>query len=167
MTAPISRYEVGESLTAAPRPTGGHRADYRLIGTMDAEIRCQKAEEVGYRIRDVWVDPTEAVKEVAPTTLEGVNTRVTELAAVQEQDTQDIYFHYRTARLLDREAYISREAWTYSVGLSLAVHYELQAYRTHTQMHDYRIASQESLMMTLIAHVSSLQGKLSAELGQI
>ncbi|GJV79974.1 putative reverse transcriptase domain-containing protein [Tanacetum coccineum] len=36
-------------------------------------------------------DPTEAVEEVAPTTLEGVNARVTELAVVQEQDTQDVY----------------------------------------------------------------------------
>ncbi|GKD97994.1 hypothetical protein Tco_1381891, partial [Tanacetum coccineum] len=50
-----------------------------------------RAEEVGYGIRDAWVDLTEAVEEVAPTTLEGVNARVTELVAVQEQDTQDIY----------------------------------------------------------------------------
>ncbi|GJW59470.1 hypothetical protein Tco_0108805 [Tanacetum coccineum] len=125
-------------------------------------------------------------------TLEGVNARVTELAAVQEQDTQDIYaviedgqekqtqlfqrvdglvkdrrFHYETARLLDHEALVSREAWAHSVGLSSAVHYELQAYRTHSQMQDYRIASQESLMTTLIAQVSSLQGQLSAALGQI
>ncbi|GKD19721.1 hypothetical protein Tco_1208879, partial [Tanacetum coccineum] len=39
LTAPISRYEVGESSTAAPRPTGGHRVDYGFIGTMGAEIR--------------------------------------------------------------------------------------------------------------------------------
>ncbi|GKE05556.1 hypothetical protein Tco_1397574 [Tanacetum coccineum] len=134
-TAPASRYEVRESSTAAPRPTRGHKADYKFIGTMDAEIRRQRAEEVSYGIRDVWVDPTEAVKEVAPTTLEGVNARLTELAVVQEQDTQDIYdviedgqdkqtqlfqrvdglvedgqFHYETTRLLDREAYLSREA---------------------------------------------------------
>ncbi|GJU64231.1 hypothetical protein Tco_1246066 [Tanacetum coccineum] len=83
-TAPTSRYEVEESLTATPRPTGGHRSDYRFIGTIDAEIRRQRAEEVGYGIRDVWVDPTEAVEEVAPMTLERVNARVTELAAVQE-----------------------------------------------------------------------------------
>ncbi|GJX49884.1 hypothetical protein Tco_0276729, partial [Tanacetum coccineum] len=51
--------------------------------TMDVEIRRQRAEEVGYGIRDVWVDPTETVKEVALTTLEGVNARVTELAAGQ------------------------------------------------------------------------------------
>ncbi|GKB34061.1 hypothetical protein Tco_0879003 [Tanacetum coccineum] len=192
LIAPTSRYEVGECLTAAPRPTGGYRADYGFIGTTDAKIRRQRAEEVGYSIRDVWVDPTGAVKEVAPTTLEGVNDRLTDLATVQEQDTQDVYavientqdrqtqlfqsvnglvkdrhFHYETARVLDQEALVSREAWAHSVGLSSAVHYELQAYRTHTQMQDYRIASQESLMMTLIAYVSSLQGQLSAVLGQI
>ncbi|GKD13716.1 hypothetical protein Tco_1198123, partial [Tanacetum coccineum] len=91
LTTPTSRNEVGESSTTAPRPTGGHKADYGFIVTLDAEIRRQRAEEVGYGIRDVWVDPTEAVEEVALTTLEGVNARVTELAAVQEQDTQDIY----------------------------------------------------------------------------
>ncbi|GKE84792.1 hypothetical protein Tco_1558534, partial [Tanacetum coccineum] len=53
LTALTSRYEVGESSTAAPRPTGGHRADYGFIGTIDAKIRRQRAEEVGYGIRDV------------------------------------------------------------------------------------------------------------------
>ncbi|GJT41676.1 hypothetical protein Tco_0941541, partial [Tanacetum coccineum] len=76
-------------------------------------------------------------------------------------------FHHETALLLDQEALASREAWAHSVGLSSAIHYELQAYRTHTQMQDYRIASQESLMTRLIAQVSSLQGQLSAALGQI
>ncbi|GKB12342.1 putative reverse transcriptase domain-containing protein [Tanacetum coccineum] len=62
------RYEVGESLSAAAaRPIGGHRVDYG------------------------FVDSREAVEEVAPMTLKGVNTRVTELAIVQKQDTQDIY----------------------------------------------------------------------------
>ncbi|GKD82295.1 hypothetical protein Tco_1349134 [Tanacetum coccineum] len=86
------RCEVGESsAAAAARPIGGRRADYRFVGTMDIKIRRQRVEEVGYGIRDFWVDPREAVEEVAPMTLEGVNTRVTELAAIQEQDTQDIY----------------------------------------------------------------------------
>ncbi|GJV62228.1 putative reverse transcriptase domain-containing protein [Tanacetum coccineum] len=90
-TAPTSRYEVGESLTVASRLTGGHRIDYRFIGTLDAEARRQRAETVGYRIKDTWVDLREAAEEIASVTLEGVNTRVIELAAVQEQDTQDIY----------------------------------------------------------------------------
>ncbi|GKG44346.1 hypothetical protein Tco_0485784, partial [Tanacetum coccineum] len=91
LTALTSRYKVGERSTAALRPTRGHRAGYGFIGTVDAEVKRQRAEEVGYGIRVVWVDPVETVEEVAPTTLKGVNDRVTELAAMQEQDTQDIY----------------------------------------------------------------------------
>ncbi|GJX05052.1 putative reverse transcriptase domain-containing protein, partial [Tanacetum coccineum] len=102
-TAPTLRYEVGESSTAAPRPTG--------------------AEEVGYSIRDVWVDPIEDVEEVALMTLEGVNARVTELAVVQEQDTHDIY-----AVIEDRKTQNSYP----DAG--------------------YRIASRSPLMTTLIAH---------------
>ncbi|GKE83456.1 hypothetical protein Tco_1557198, partial [Tanacetum coccineum] len=82
---------ISRPSTAAPRPAGDHGIDYGFIGTLDAETRRQRAEEVGYGIRDTWVDPREAAEEIAPVTLEGVNTTVTELAAVQEQDTQDIY----------------------------------------------------------------------------
>ncbi|GKF27819.1 hypothetical protein Tco_0094161 [Tanacetum coccineum] len=86
------RYEIGESsAAAATRPIGGRRVDYGFVGTMDTEIKRQRAEEVGYGIRDVWVDPREAVEEVTPMTLKGVNARVTELTTVQEQDTHDIY----------------------------------------------------------------------------
>ncbi|GJV44070.1 hypothetical protein Tco_1428606 [Tanacetum coccineum] len=111
------RYEIGESsAAAATRLIRGRRADY-------------------------WfVDLREAVEEVAPTTFEGVNAKVTELTAVQEQDTQDIYavigdtqdrqtqiyqsvetlvddnqYHYETTRLLDQEALVSREAWGRSI----------------------------------------------------
>ncbi|GKB54047.1 hypothetical protein Tco_0904800, partial [Tanacetum coccineum] len=91
LTALTSRYEVGESSIAAPRPTVGHGIDYGFVGTLDPKTKRQRAKEVGYGIRDVWVDLIEAVEEITPTTLKGVNARVTELAAVQEQDTQDIY----------------------------------------------------------------------------
>ncbi|GJZ61551.1 hypothetical protein Tco_0617688, partial [Tanacetum coccineum] len=176
LTALTSRYEVGESSTAAPRPAGGHRIDYGFIGTLDAKTRRQRAETVGYRIRDTWVDPREAAEEIAPVILKGVNTRVTELAGVQEQDTQHIYsmiedaldsqtrifqsvkaliddrqYHYETARLLDQEALVSREAWAHSMGLSSAVHYELQGYRTHAWMQDHRIDAHDSLIAALTA----------------
>ncbi|GJX49545.1 reverse transcriptase domain-containing protein [Tanacetum coccineum] len=88
---PIVPHPYGESSTVAARPTRGHKADYGFISTLDADTKCQRAKEVGYGIRDVWVDPVEAVEEVAPTTLEGVNARVTELVEVQKEDTQDIY----------------------------------------------------------------------------
>ncbi|GKE48388.1 hypothetical protein Tco_1479646 [Tanacetum coccineum] len=110
MTALTSRYEVGESSIAAPRPAGGHGIDYGFIGTLDAETRRQRTEEVGYRIRDTWVDPREAAEEIASVTLEGVNTRVTELAAVQEQDTQDIYVVIEDAQ--DRQTRIFQSVET-------------------------------------------------------
>nr|GFB79876.1 hypothetical protein [Tanacetum cinerariifolium] len=62
-----SRYKIGESSTASP--TG----------------------EVGYSIRDTWVDPAETVPEIAPMTVGEVNTRVAELVELHEHDTQDLY----------------------------------------------------------------------------
>ncbi|GJR65219.1 putative reverse transcriptase domain-containing protein [Tanacetum coccineum] len=54
------------------------------------------------------------------------------------------------------EALVSLEAWAHSMGLSSAVHYELQRYRTHVWMQDHRINAQESQIAALTAQVSSL-----------
>ncbi|GJX09725.1 hypothetical protein Tco_0199584, partial [Tanacetum coccineum] len=61
-----SRYEIGESSTA--RPTRGQEIDYGFISMVDAEERRQGIKDVGYGIRDTWVDPAEAVPEIAPMT---------------------------------------------------------------------------------------------------
>nr|GFA56001.1 hypothetical protein [Tanacetum cinerariifolium] len=159
-----SGYEAGESsAAAAARPIEGRRADYGFVGSVEAEIRRRIAEDIGYGIRDTWIDPRDVAEEEALTTLEGVNTRVTQLAAVQEQDTQDIYgvmedaqgrqtemfqrvetlvddsrYHYETGRLVDQEARCSREAWAHSIGLSSAGHLvtalsEIQALQAREQ----------------------------------
>ncbi|GJS25354.1 putative reverse transcriptase domain-containing protein [Tanacetum coccineum] len=163
LTALTSRYEVRESSTAAPRPTGGHGIDYGFIDTLDAKTRRQRAEEVGYGNRDVWEQDTWDIYDV----IEDTQDRQTLLFQRVDGLVKDRHFHYETAQLLDQEALVSREAWAHSVGLSSAVHYKLQAYKNHTQMQDFCIASQESLMTTLITHVSLLQGQLSVALGQI
>ncbi|GJV81167.1 putative reverse transcriptase domain-containing protein [Tanacetum coccineum] len=143
LTALTSRYEVGESSTAAPRPTGCHRIDYGFIDTLDAETRCQRAKEVDYGIRDVWVDP------------------------IEEQETQVCLSCVEDTWIGQTQLFQRVDGLVEDRQLSSAVHYELQAYRTHTQMQDYRIASQESLMTTLITYVSSLQGQLLAVLDKI
>nr|GEX94083.1 hypothetical protein [Tanacetum cinerariifolium] len=61
-----SRYEVGESSTR------GRGVDYGFADTVEAEIRHRGIREVGCGIRDTWIDPPEAVPEMAPTTLEEV-----------------------------------------------------------------------------------------------
>ncbi|GKB14108.1 hypothetical protein Tco_0848031 [Tanacetum coccineum] len=73
-------YKIGESSTA--RLIRGQGVD-----TVDAEARRQGISEVGYGIRDTWVDLAEAVPEIAPMTLGEVNTRVTELAELHKHDT--------------------------------------------------------------------------------
>nr|GEX08902.1 hypothetical protein [Tanacetum cinerariifolium] len=80
-----SRYEVGESSTR------GRGVDYGFTDTVEAEMRHRGIREVGYRIRDTWIDLAEAVPDRASTTLEKVNTRVVKLAELHEHDTQDLY----------------------------------------------------------------------------
>ncbi|GKC30269.1 hypothetical protein Tco_1037563 [Tanacetum coccineum] len=84
-----SRYEVEESSTA--RHSGGQGIDYGFVSTLDAEERRRGIKEVRYGIWDTWVDPIEAVFEIAPMTVGEVNTRVTELAELHKHDTQDLY----------------------------------------------------------------------------
>ncbi|GJX79876.1 hypothetical protein Tco_0328025, partial [Tanacetum coccineum] len=84
-----SRYEAGGSSTT--RPTGGQGTDYGFVSTVDMEARRQGIRDVGYGIRDTWIDPAEAVPAVVPTTCEEVNTRVVELAKLHEHDIQDLH----------------------------------------------------------------------------
>nr|GFC13636.1 hypothetical protein [Tanacetum cinerariifolium] len=140
-------YEAGESSAAATaRPIEGRRADYRFVSSVEVEIRRRIAEDIGYVIGDAWIDPRDVAEEEALTTLEGVNTRVTELAA---------------------EARCSREAWEHSIGVSSTVHFELQGYMTHTWVQDQRIDAQDTLIATLTTQLSSLQGHLVMALGEI
>ncbi|GJW03575.1 hypothetical protein Tco_1562431 [Tanacetum coccineum] len=115
-----SRYEIGESSTA--RPVRGQGIDYGFVSTVDAEERRQGIRDVGYGIRDTWVDPAEAVPEIAPMTVGEVNTRVVGLAEAPMSET---------VWMVEEEAYASREAWAHSIGLSQATHQELQTHRDH------------------------------------
>ncbi|GKA79686.1 hypothetical protein Tco_0786282 [Tanacetum coccineum] len=118
-----SKYEVGESYTA--RLTGGRWVDYEFV---------------------------KAVPEIAPMTVGEVNTRVTELAELHEHDTQDLYAlledaqdsrtriaQRETVLIVEEEAYASREAWAHAIGLSQAVHYELQTHREHVYAHESQL----------------------------
>ncbi|GJS09435.1 hypothetical protein Tco_0366231 [Tanacetum coccineum] len=60
------------------------------------------------------------MEERAPTTLEDLSKRVTDLAATLAQDTHEIYSEARHAR----------QAWSQAMDCNKAVHTELLAYRT-------------------------------------
>nr|GEX56749.1 hypothetical protein [Tanacetum cinerariifolium] len=126
-----SRYEVRKISTR------GLGVDYGFADTVEAEIRHRAIREVRYGIRDTWIDPAEEVPDMAPTTLEEVNTRVTELAELHEHDTQDLYALLEDAQdvwIVEEESYAAREAWAHSIGLSQTVHHELQTLREQVQI---------------------------------
>ncbi|GKB74923.1 putative reverse transcriptase domain-containing protein [Tanacetum coccineum] len=154
------RYEIGESSTA--RPTGVRGVDYRFFSTVDAEARRHGISEVRYGIRDTWVDPAEAVPEIAPMTVGEVNTRVTELAELHEHDTQDFYALPEDAQ--DGRTRISQRVAMDSQRVDLlmgdrmtlqetATHQELQTHRDHVYAHEPHIQAHQAhlqLQSTLV-----------------
>ncbi|GKD61949.1 hypothetical protein Tco_1299458, partial [Tanacetum coccineum] len=142
-TAPAPRYEVEESSAAAAArqvgPAVAREDPYRFVDIVDAAIGCPMSRELDYGITDTWDDLVGAIQEIAPTTLEGVNERVTELSTTFDQETSIMYgmmdearddqallrgrvntlfrdrqFYHRTHVLMDQEARHSHAAWAQS-----------------------------------------------------
>ncbi|GKB81047.1 hypothetical protein Tco_0947942, partial [Tanacetum coccineum] len=86
--APDPRYEVGECSSApTARPTGGFRADYGFVGTLDAEIRRDPDREIGYGITDILEDPNEIAEEIPVTDVAELGQRMTNFVTTVRQDT--------------------------------------------------------------------------------
>ncbi|GJZ01527.1 hypothetical protein Tco_0519488 [Tanacetum coccineum] len=141
--------------------------------------------DVGYGIRDTWVDPAEAVPEIAPMIVGEVNTRVTELVS-SVQDTKDLYALLEVAKdetvwMVEEEAYASREAWLHSDRLSQAYQQELRTivimcivhenHLRHTR-HSYSYWHQDQMVETLRVirdmrrEMSDMQGRVVSAAGQ-
>ncbi|GJX99203.1 hypothetical protein Tco_0356222 [Tanacetum coccineum] len=139
------RPEVGESsFAAAARPAGGLRVDYGFVSTMDREIRRDLERDVGYGITDTWDDMVEDLQGTPVVTdVVEFSQRMTEFKTRVRQDTDEVYTrlddeqserqlmagrlnilykdrraHARTARLMETEAKMSREAWVRSMDAS-------------------------------------------------
>nr|GFA31145.1 hypothetical protein [Tanacetum cinerariifolium] len=108
-----------------------------------------KVEQSGYGITDTWDEIVDTLMEISPTTLEGVNQRVTEL----DTTVRDRPDHCHIAMLLDREAMYAREAWAGSEDRIAAITAHVRTLKAH--------------VATLIAQTSSLQTQLTTTLGRI
>ncbi|GJZ42324.1 putative reverse transcriptase domain-containing protein [Tanacetum coccineum] len=127
---------------------------------------------------DTWDEIVEAMMEIAPTTLEGVNQKVTKLDTTVRQRTDEFQvpfeeayddraylrarvntlfrdrpYHRHTALALDREAVYARIAWTGSEERSAAI--------------EAHVRTLEAQVATLIAQTTSLQTQLTTVLGCI
>nr|GEY67228.1 hypothetical protein [Tanacetum cinerariifolium] len=114
LSTPGSRYEIGESSTA--RPTG---------------------------------DPAETVPVIAPMTMgEDSRTRISQRVAMDSQRVdllmEDRIAHQETILIVEEEAYAAREAWAHSVGLSQAVHSELQIHQEQVYAHEFQLQAHQT-----------------------
>nr|GEW84192.1 reverse transcriptase domain-containing protein [Tanacetum cinerariifolium] len=145
-------FEVRESSSVL---IGGFRVDYGFVGTLDDEIRRDLDREIGCRIIDVWEDPNEIAKEILMTDMAELGQRMIDFMTTVMHDTDEIYgrlddaqdgrlymvdqlnmlcrdrrSHARTARLIESEARLSREAWVQSMDASDMAHAKIMSLRT-------------------------------------
>ncbi|GJR38029.1 hypothetical protein Tco_1213713 [Tanacetum coccineum] len=113
------------------------------------------SRELDYSITNTWDDLVGAIDEIAPTTLEGVNQRVTDLSTIVEQETTIMYgimedaqddrsqlrgrvnllyrdrpIHSRLAVMVEREARMAHEAWGLSMDASDYARSDVMSLRT-------------------------------------
>nr|GEX04495.1 hypothetical protein [Tanacetum cinerariifolium] len=151
LTAPTLGFEIRESFAAgAARQPGPKESDLRRCRVEQAGygifLERQVSYGLGYGITDTWDEIVDKMMEIALTTLEGVNERVTKLDTTVRQRTdefevrfEDAQFyrallrarvntlykdrpdHRRTAMLMHREAMYSGEAWAFSMDRSSTI----------------------------------------------
>nr|GEV30271.1 putative reverse transcriptase domain-containing protein [Tanacetum cinerariifolium] len=80
LTAPTPRFEIWESSVAGAA---------RKPGPTESDLRRCRVEQAGYGITDTWDEIVEKMMEIALTTLEEVNERVTELDTAVRQRTDE------------------------------------------------------------------------------
>nr|GEV21799.1 putative reverse transcriptase domain-containing protein [Tanacetum cinerariifolium] len=156
LTAPTLEFEIGESSAAGAT---------RQPGPTESGLRRCRVEQTGYGITDTWDEIVDKMMEIAPTTLEGVNEKVTELDTTVRQRTdefevcfedaqfdrallrarvnilyRDRPYHCRKAMLMDREAMYS----------PMAAH----------------VRTLETQVVALITQTTSLQTQLTTILGR-
>nr|GEV84081.1 hypothetical protein [Tanacetum cinerariifolium] len=154
-----SRYEYGENSTA--RPTGGRGIDYGFVNTLDAKARRRGIGEVEYGIRDTWIDLAETVPELVPMTVGEVNTKVTELAEIH------MIAHQETIQIVEDEAYVAREAWAYSIGLSQMQQTEIVELRETDHRRQAQMAETLRVMGDIRREMGDMQAELLALCGEL
>ncbi|GKD69324.1 hypothetical protein Tco_1323414, partial [Tanacetum coccineum] len=153
------RFEVGDSSSApTARPTGGFRANYRFVATLDDEIKRdpkrKDTDEIHGRLDDAQDD--RSLMSGQPNML-----------------CRDRHAHARTARLMESEARLSREAWVQSMDASDTTRSEVRALWTivlvqQTEIVDLRAADRRrqtqltealTLLRTLQTQMAVLQSQ--------
>ncbi|GJU55169.1 hypothetical protein Tco_1228883 [Tanacetum coccineum] len=159
--APIPNHEVGESSAAGAARQDGPavvredpysvaRGDfYRFVDRVDFAPRRLMSRELDYDYTVSWDDLVGAIEEIASTTLEGVNQRVTNLSTT-------VCSSSFSSNDREREARMAREAWGLSMDASDYARSDVMSLRT-------TIVGQRALILELQSADHRRQGTQMAE----
>ncbi|GKD68692.1 hypothetical protein Tco_1322782 [Tanacetum coccineum] len=120
------------SSAATARPAGGLRADYGFVATIDREIKHDPKRDVGYGITDSWDEIAETLQDTDEVykRLDDEQSQRQLLVGRLNMLFSDRRAHARTARLMETEARLSREAWGQSIDASDLARAEVMSLRT-------------------------------------
>ncbi|GKE31157.1 hypothetical protein Tco_1450479 [Tanacetum coccineum] len=121
----LSTYRESSSAAAA-RPARGLRANYGFVATIDRETRHDPERDVGYGITDSVKHDTDKIYMRLDDEQSGRQL----LAGRLNMLFRDRRAHARTARLMETEARMSREAWGRSIDASDLARVEVMSLRT-------------------------------------
>nr|GEV69809.1 reverse transcriptase domain-containing protein [Tanacetum cinerariifolium] len=128
-------YEVGESSTA--RTTEDPAEAVLEIAHMTlGEVNTKVTELIELHEHDTH--DLYALLEDAQESRTHISQRVTMDSQRIDLLMEDRIAHQETILIVEEEAYTSRDAWAHSIGLSQAVHYELQTHREQAEMAELR-----------------------------
>ncbi|GKA80541.1 hypothetical protein Tco_0787233 [Tanacetum coccineum] len=126
-------YEVGESSSAtATRPAGGLRADYGFVATIDREIKrapFSTDTDLGRHMTAFETRVRQDTDEIY-TRLDDEQSGRQLSASRLNMLFRDRRAHVRTARLMETEARMSKEAWGRSMDVSDLARTEVMSLRT-------------------------------------
>ncbi|GJZ21882.1 hypothetical protein Tco_0558921 [Tanacetum coccineum] len=109
------RFKVGESSSApTARPTGGFRADYGFVSTLDDEIRRDLERK---RMTDFVTTVRQDTHEIYRRLDDAQDDRSL-MSGQLNMLRRDRHAYARTARLIETEARLSHEAWVQSMDAS-------------------------------------------------
>ncbi|GKE51811.1 reverse transcriptase domain-containing protein, partial [Tanacetum coccineum] len=118
------RFEVGESSSAPTAgPTGGFRAGYGFVGTLDDEIRRDPERE---RMTAFVTTVRQDTNEIYGRLDDAQDDRLS-MSGQLNMLRRDRCTYARTTRLMETEAKLFREAWVQSMDASDTTHSEVKA----------------------------------------
>nr|GEY76839.1 hypothetical protein [Tanacetum cinerariifolium] len=162
------RFEVSESSSApTARPTGGFRADYGFVGTLDDEIRRDPEREVGLsqRMTDFVTTVRQDTDEIYGRLNDAHDDRLL-MSGQLNMMCRDRRAHARTARLMENEARLSHEAWVQSMDASDTARAEVISLRTTVLAQQTKItglrAADHSRLVEALTLLKTLQTRMAA-----